>query len=270
MTTQERTTITYDSDQALAVLGVPGRLTHRTVKPGERPGCWTRQRWISEARPITGYGAGGAIRVTLRFDDDLSNGHNTYAITADVVTTDSRRQRDSAAGGCLHEDIARIFPELAPLIKWHLTSADGPMHYIANTVYHAGDRDYRGLRKGETKQLQNGKTQLPVWTLVAVNEAGDPVMVRTGGMLDAAEKPDDPDVRIVYRPYLIVGEGKARELDHARASAVWPEATDEELSAEPEVLRAKLAVRLPGLLMEFRAAMEACGFLWSPADYRKG
>lgn len=99
-------------------------------------------------RAIAGWGNGAAITVLIRFDDHCKNGHDTFSITADI-----RRpgRRDIEAGGCLHEEIVRVFPELSHLIKWHLMSTDGPMHYIANTVYFAGDRDHWGLRKGEKK-----------------------------------------------------------------------------------------------------------------------
>lgn len=48
--------------------------------------------------------------------------------------------------GCIHETIAAAFPELAPFIKWHLVSTDGPMHYVANTVYLAGARELDAAR----------------------------------------------------------------------------------------------------------------------------
>ena len=64
----------------------------------------------------------------------------------------------------------------------------------------------------------------------------------------------------------LYSEGKARDLDAARSAAAWPEATDEELCAEPAVLREALERRLPGLLAAFRADMEACGFLWEPGQ----
>jgi hypothetical protein len=58
------------------------------------------------------------------------------------------------------------------------------------------------------------------------------------------------------------GKGKARELDSARRAAIWPDATDEQLTAEPEVLKAALLERLPGLLAEFRRDVESLGFTW--------
>lgn len=197
----------YDSDKAMTALGVDGRLTHRTTKPGRPPELWFKQRWISATRPIKSYGHGAEMKVELRFDDELCNGYNTFTITADVSTPASRRRRDIAAGGCMHEEIAVVFPELIPLIKWHLCSTEGPMHYLANTVYHAGDRD--------------------CWGVVA---------------------------------------GKDRNLDLARSSAIWPEATDEDLMQEPEALRVALLVRLPRLMSEFRSTMDSVGFHWSPVD----
>lgn len=108
----------------------------------------TFQKQVKRYGPhsIEGYGGGAIISAEVRFDDDCHNGHNTFAITGDVFIP---KQRDPVAGGCLHDDIARVFPELAPLIKWHLCSSDGPMHYLANTVFLAGDRDCWGHVKGQ-------------------------------------------------------------------------------------------------------------------------
>lgn len=65
-------------------------------------------------------------------------------------------------------------------------------------------------------------------------------------------------------------EGKARELDSARHTAVWPEATDEQLMSEPEVLKGLLEARLPTLMAEFKADMEELGFDYNwPAGVRK-
>src|SRR5262252_1980386 len=50
-------------------------------------------------------------------------------------------------GGCMRDEIALTFPELADLIPWHLTDQDGtPMHYLANGMYwydHPDGDDYR-------------------------------------------------------------------------------------------------------------------------------
>lgn len=94
-------------------------------------------------RKIEGYGANTYIKAEVRHDDRCGNGHNAFSITGEIYVPG---RRDCEACGCLHNEIAKSFPELAPFIKWHLCSTDGPMHYLANTLYHAGDRDLDAAR----------------------------------------------------------------------------------------------------------------------------
>ena len=149
----------------------------------------------------TGYKADGTkVVATIRHDDRCGNGHNTFSITADVWYPEDIRKREPSCCGCCHNDVAEAIPELEPYLKWHLCSTDGPMHYVANTVYLAGDRDCWGT-------------------------------------------PGD----------------KVRQLKAARSVAIWPDATDEELSAPPEELEAALMARLPQLMKDFKEAVESLG-----------
>lgn len=99
---------------------------------------------IKYSTEIDYYGEKCTLTATVRFDDRCGNGHKTFSITGDIVANwiPGTRYRNSddrwRAGGCLHDEIAAAFPDLAPLIKWHLTSTDGPMHYVANTLYWLG------------------------------------------------------------------------------------------------------------------------------------
>ena len=198
------------------------------------------------------------IKATVRHDDECGNGHNTFSITADIDQYRGGRWNEYS-GGCCHDEVAQHFPELAPLIKWHLCSTDGPMHYIANTMYHASDRDYRGLLAGEKRQLRNGKTGLGVWEYVVRDASGDRVKVGGSGSnwVNAESKPTTEGWSGDYEPVWITGEGKPRDLDAARRCAIWPDATDEELTAPG--LEDRLKARLPALLAEFRAAVESLG-----------
>lgn len=73
------------------------------------------------------------ITATVRYDDECGNGYNTFAVTAEIR---NRIGRPSIhACGCLHDEVSKAFPELNPIIKWHLVSTDGPMHYVENTQY---------------------------------------------------------------------------------------------------------------------------------------
>lgn len=200
------------------------------------------------------------IIATVRYDDRYGNGRNTFSITGGIAEYCGNRIREYSCG-CIHDDIKKHFPELAHLIKWHFMSSDGPVHYIPNTVYHASNRDYNGLLKGEKRQIKNGKSGLPVWNLVVVNKiTGEEVSTyELPTFLDSAHVPEC-DYSLEYRPAFTVGEGKERQFDAARVSAVWPEATDAELSVSPEQLTERLLARLPTLLKEFRKDIEALGF----------
>lgn len=309
------------AEHAHAINGVAGRM-YPIHAPQIVRGrlVYRAQKWISEGRPVKGYGTNGVMHAEIRFDDQCGNGHQTFAITASVYTKESRRMRDIAAGGCMHEEIANVFPELAPLIRWHLVSTDSPMHYVANAVYHASDRDHNGRRKGEACAWDYGvrfgnspvthriKRNFWNWLQARIAHnampAGEPPHGEFRPVAIAYEKTPGRDYD--FKPkYTLAGydalkwhecpfddataaqefadalntcpaefvkiatdysEGKARDLDAARRAANWADATDEELCAAPETLKAALLARLPALQAEFRAAMESAGFMWEPAQ----
>jgi len=68
-------------------------------------------------------------------------------------------------------------------------------------------------------------------------------------------------VEIVQEP-TSWGEGKDRDFKAARNSAVWPEATDEQLSLPREDLKKLLLERLPALMQDFKSDMEHLGFIY--------
>lgn len=232
------------NEHKLTVLGVECRMYARHKYAD---GLWSNQTLMA-SREFKAAGKLWRLTVEMRFDDTPRNYHETFAITGQLDQWDGWRFREYS-GGCLHEDIAKRFPEFAPLIKWHLTSIDGPMHYLANTVYHASDRDHNGLRKGETRQIRNGRTGELAWIM-----EGEQTRYHDG------DAPPDETVTLTWQPWNRIGEGKERQLDYARNAAVWPDATDAELMQEPEALKAALTARLPALMAEFKAAMLSCGF----------
>ena len=63
----------------------------------------------------------------LKFGDGCKSGHNTFSITVDG---------GERFGGCCHDLVREVWPEYSHLIKWHLVSTDGPLHYLANTLFH--------------------------------------------------------------------------------------------------------------------------------------
>jgi hypothetical protein len=201
------------------------------------------QQWISAAHK--------GVRVILRFDEKCKNGHSTFSITGEVI-----EGVRVVGGGCIHDKIAKVFPKLACLIPWHLCSTDGPMHYVANTIYLAGDRDCNGLRKGEQKPLL-GPDRVPHWRLV--DEAGGPIYALKKDY--KGDTPPDYVPQLKWVQKMITGEGKEPNLEAARACASWPDATQEQLCSKEA-----LSARLPDLLVRFRAAMDSCGFAWDSKE----
>jgi len=240
------------------------------------------------------------IIANVRYDDECGNGRNTFSITADISRKGRNGQWYEWGGGCCHEEVAKRFPELAPLIKWHLCSSDGPMHYLANSTFFAGGKDHNGRRKGEPERWEFGvrfgnspvthrikkrfyeflqeRKGTGTFTVIPFQHDGDPETYRDHyTFVGFGEKwyecpfPDEAlaqefavamntlEVEFITTPVAFSG-GKERELDAARRAAVWPDATDTDLTAPG--LEDRLKTRLPSLMSEFRAAVESLGFTW--------
>lgn len=91
-------------------------------------------------------------RITGRFRE--GQGRRRHTVTAELhslcgqhphfsVTMDTYRQAGNGrwmddAGGCRHDEVRRLFPSLAPYLRWHGVSIDGPIFYAANAAYWAG------------------------------------------------------------------------------------------------------------------------------------
>ena len=60
-----------------------------------------------------------------------------FSITAEIGTPNQLKSGNFQAGGCLHEDIAKKFPKLRPLIPLHLSNVEtgAPMHAEENGFY---------------------------------------------------------------------------------------------------------------------------------------
>lgn len=112
----------------------------------------------TQTKEFSYYGEPAIIRAEIRHDDSCRNGRNSFAITVSIFESYRRPGEETAqhsngktmyasTGGCLHEEIAANFPDLAPFIKWHLFDTDGPQHYVSNTVSHVKNGNYGYARK---------------------------------------------------------------------------------------------------------------------------
>lgn len=82
--------------------------------------------------------AGGneKIRAEYGFESMNGPGREHFSITGETKTTNGRGGWLEGSFGRIHdEEVSRYFPELRPLIRWHLTSPTGPMHYEENAIF---------------------------------------------------------------------------------------------------------------------------------------
>ena len=189
------------------------------------------------------------ILVDVRHDDECGNGYNSFAVTATIYKTGKRNDSAMIMDGCCHDEIIKVFPKLKKYIKWHLCSTDEPMHYVANTIYHASNKDCWGLQKGEIRQLKNGKTGELCWKLEEHNEIAKYINSNT--------EPKLPDIKLKYVAWCRVGEGKERNIKAARNSAIWENATVKQL-----LDKKALKERLPALMVEFKKDVESLGMVY--------
>lgn len=73
--------------------------------------------------------------IKISLDDDCRNGHEDFSLTADIYEKTPHGWRD-VGGGCCHDHILKLRPELAPFAALHLSTFDGvPMHVFGNAFY---------------------------------------------------------------------------------------------------------------------------------------
>jgi hypothetical protein len=237
------------------------------------------------------------MTATVRHDDGCENGHNTFSITLDAYRAGKPKTDSNAImGGCCHDEVEQYFPELAHLIKWHLCSTDEPLHYLANTMYHASDKDCHGNQPGQpinpkrfikfgAHPITYTDNQTFIKWLEALENFDLEVMA-----VEHKNKPGDYEFKPKYTflpfgdgewykspfdterealeflealhagpvefgtTYTDTATGKEPELEAARNSAIWPDATLDQLTDKDALM-----ARLPALMAAFQADVEALG-----------
>lgn len=85
--------------------------------------------------------------IKIRLNDECGNGHEDFSLTADIY----ENGRD-AGGGCCHDHILALRPDLAPFAILHLCTWEGvPMHAAANAFYW-----FAGFNGGLGQQYHGG------------------------------------------------------------------------------------------------------------------
>lgn len=79
----------------------------------------------------------GQIIATASAEQYGGNSHPHFSVTGEISTPAERNKGDFQTGGCIHDEILKAFPFLAPLVALHLSNSDNgePMHAEANGFY---------------------------------------------------------------------------------------------------------------------------------------
>jgi hypothetical protein len=81
-----------------------------------------------------------------------------FSIGGDIFRLARNGRKVWEAGGCIHDQIIKHFPELQPLVDVHLSNEDGvPMHAYANAAYFAGHKGYEKQTDLLAKHLRVSK-----------------------------------------------------------------------------------------------------------------
>lgn len=126
--------------------------------------------------------------------------------------------------GQVREPVLAAFPKLAPFVRWHLASLDGPMHYVENAIY---------------------------WLELAY------------GVSRWERRAGDPDPMACFKRTVAFGALPGDEmpmitLADEEAGAI---SVEEQRAQLGTVVRAWCAARREPMLAAFRADMEACAAL---------
>jgi len=177
----------------------------------------------------------------IRYDDEYGNGHNTFTIT--LSTHLGWRSNYIVAYGCQHELVAEHFPEYAHMIKWHGCTSDGPLYYIANTLYHACKiEEFYNFVYLQDKEFK-------IKECVGVYDDIDTRLIES-----KYSSLRDVSIIIKREPR---STNKAANIEAARACAIWPSATLQQLQDVDA-----LTDRLPDLLEDFKVDIEALGLIY--------
>jgi len=87
---------------------------------------------------ITTDSEGNFLKISIRLNDECKNGHQDFAITASAWKKGKpHTDRYNIYGGCCHDEILKVRPDLKIFVNLHLCDYEGiPTYAVENGFYH--------------------------------------------------------------------------------------------------------------------------------------
>lgn len=239
--------------------GVPGELS--AIHANEA-GCIMHQDWLSEWRPAGKALGNGTLRLRVRYADTKNLGVAWFWIEGELRSPNSTMRTVLPLDEIRLRFVGPLFPEVLHLFPWIGCSLLGPSRYPEHAVWLASQYD-PAAPSSYFSQLRETLTGRLLWRYVMrvagkgfIDPAAQPLIVASEHQPDAASP-------FEYVPHTWLCEGKERDLAGARVAAIWPDATDEELCQDSELLDEALRARLPQVIAEFRSVLASTGLVIS-------
>lgn len=96
-------------------------------------------------RSYTESGVTYRVNVIAKLADECKNGHSDFSVTAEVYSIKGPERPRLECRGCCHEEVAKAFPELKPIISLHLSNYLGqPLCAVENSMYFLKESAQKG------------------------------------------------------------------------------------------------------------------------------
>lgn len=98
----------------------------------------------------------GNYSIKIRLNDECKNGHQDFSITGTFWEIGKvRNDRNMIAGGCCHDEILKVRPDLKLFVDLHLSDYSGtPMYAIENGFYHLRNGYFSEYKKETPEQFK--------------------------------------------------------------------------------------------------------------------
>lgn len=140
-----RKKVTFKPSTTGTLLGIDGKFS--SIIADADTGVIVSQTFKAVRRELIA-GKTHTTVLKVRYDDTCGNGYATFGCTYELYDSQYMISTTWVSGGCSQDTIAKLFPEIVPLLGWH-GFGDTHSAIAENVAYMCSDRDCWGRLAGE-------------------------------------------------------------------------------------------------------------------------